>query len=120
MVPVEYRGELVALVSARRVHIVAPWLLARPSGDPDLRFVAFMCAYAAQVMTGAIREPFSSELAETWARRALLDNHVVAELDALDDADAARSLNVPVEQIRSARQVAATSNRLKRERTCVR
>jgi hypothetical protein len=43
LVPVEYRGQLVALVSARRIHIIAPWLLERPPGDPELRFVAYMC-----------------------------------------------------------------------------
>src|SRR4051794_22041072 len=42
LVPIEYRGQLVALVSIRRIHIIAPWLLARPSGDPELRFVAYM------------------------------------------------------------------------------
>jgi hypothetical protein len=44
LVPIEYRDALVALVSARRFHIVAPWLVDRPPGDPELRFVAYMCA----------------------------------------------------------------------------
>jgi hypothetical protein len=54
IVPVEYRGGLVALVSARRIHVVAPWLLVRPAGDPELRLVAFTCLYAGAVLTGRI------------------------------------------------------------------
>src|SRR5690348_18347990 len=47
LVPVEYRDGLAALVSAKKVHIVAPWLLVRPAGDPELRFLGFMCLCAA-------------------------------------------------------------------------
>ena len=71
LVPIEYRGELVALASRDRFHIIAPWLAARAPGDPELRFVAFMCLCYAQVASGAIPGPFTSELAERWARSAL-------------------------------------------------
>jgi hypothetical protein len=100
LVPVEYAGELVALVSPERVHIIAPWLLDRPAGDPDLRFVAFICACCGEVLNGRLPGPFTSELGETWARIALIDT---TELTALDDADAAAILNVPVEQLQRAR-----------------
>jgi hypothetical protein len=100
LVPVEYAGELVALVSRQRVHVVSPGLLARPAGDPDLRFVAFMCACCGEVLNGRLPGPFTSELGEMWARLALIDT---TELAALDDADAAAVLNVPVEQLQRAR-----------------
>lgn len=71
MVPIEYRGELVALVSARRTHIVSPRLLAAAAGDPDLMFVALMCACCSEVLHGRIAGPYTTELGERWARRAL-------------------------------------------------
>jgi hypothetical protein len=107
MVLVEYGGELVAVVSARRVHIVAPWLLARPAGEPELRFVAFMCAYAGQVLVGAVSGPFSSRRAERWARGALIDDDRLTAVGPKSEAEAARDLNVPVEQPRLAREADA-------------
>jgi hypothetical protein len=71
MVPIEYRGELVALVSERRTHIVSPRLLAAAVGDADLMFVALMCACCAEVLHGRIPGPYTDELGESWARRAL-------------------------------------------------
>jgi hypothetical protein len=93
LVPVEYRGGLAALVSADRVHIVAPWLLVRPAGDPELRFLAFMCLCAGQVLRGAIEGPFSSRLAEDWARRALIDEDRLAAMGEVSDAEAATRLD---------------------------
>jgi hypothetical protein len=75
LVPIEYRDELVALVSRQRVHIVSPWLLDLPAGDPDLRFVAFMCACCGEVLNGRIPGPFTSEFGERWARSALISPH---------------------------------------------
>jgi hypothetical protein len=71
LIPIEHRGELVALVSRRRTHIVSPRLLAAPGGDSDLMFVALMCACCSQVLHGRIPGPYTSELGEAWARRAL-------------------------------------------------
>jgi hypothetical protein len=71
LVPIEYSGELVALVSARRVHIVAPWLLECPAGDPELRFVAYMCLCCGEVLNGRLPGPYTVELGEQWARRAV-------------------------------------------------
>ena len=98
--PVEYRGELVALVSAERVHIVAPWLLERPAGDPDLRFVAFMCAFAS-IELGAQR-PCDAHAAEAWARRALIDIGCVDTRAGLAIGDVARVMRVPEEQLLAA------------------
>ena len=74
--PVEYEGELAALVSADRVHIVSPRLLERPAGDPDLRLVAYMCLFGASELNAG-RE-FDSQVAEAWARAVLMDSHDVA------------------------------------------
>lgn len=102
LVPIEYRGELVALASRRRFHIVAPWLAAKARGDPDLRFVAYMCLCYAEVAAGRLSAPFSSELAERWSRFALLDP---SELAAASESDEELALrwNVPVDQVRMAR-----------------
>ena len=70
--PIEYEGELVALVSASRTHIVSPRLLERSAGDPELRFVAYMCLFGASELSAG-RE-FDSQAAEAWARAALLDS----------------------------------------------
>jgi hypothetical protein len=103
LVPIEYRGELVALVSRERVHIISPWLLQRPDGDPDLRFVGFMCACCGEVLNGRIPGPFNSELGERWARSALIAREELALLRGLSDREAACQLNVPAEQLREAR-----------------
>jgi hypothetical protein len=71
LVPVEYRGELVALVSPRRVHIIAPRLLAAPRADADLMFVALMCACCTEILAGRLAGPYTDVLGEEWAQRAL-------------------------------------------------
>jgi hypothetical protein len=76
MVVIEYDGELVALVSAERVHIISPRLASAPVGDPDLRFVAFMCLCCGEVLRGHVPGPYTQELGELWARQAV----------AIDDA----------------------------------
>jgi hypothetical protein len=104
LIPIEYRGGLAALVSRDRVHIVAPWLAVRPAGDPELRFVAYMClAYA--VLAADHRDgSFSSCLAERWARAALIDGDDLVRSTPERDADLAVRLNVPVDQIALARR----------------
>ncbi|WP_028057954.1 hypothetical protein [Candidatus Solirubrobacter pratensis] len=103
LVPIEYRGELVALVSCDRVHIIAPSLLDRPPADPDLRFVAFMCACCGEVLNGRIPGPFTNELGELWARTALIPSDELAALQWIPEHEAARQLNVPQDQLRAAR-----------------
>src|SRR5690349_21636559 len=71
LVPIEYDGELVALVSAERVHIISPRLAARPAGDPELRFVAYMCLCCGEVLRGNLPGPYTQELGELWARQAV-------------------------------------------------
>jgi hypothetical protein len=72
LVPIEYGGHLVALISARRIHIVAPWLLGRPAGDPELRFIAYMCLCCSEILGGRLPGPYTNELGEQWAWRALV------------------------------------------------
>jgi hypothetical protein len=71
LVPIEYRGELVALVSSRRVYIISPRLRSAPVGDHDLMFVALMCACCNEVFAGNIPGPYTNELGQSWAQRAL-------------------------------------------------
>jgi hypothetical protein len=101
--PVLYAGELVALVSPRRAYIVAPWLRERPSGDADLRFVAYMCAYGVEVLAGRLPGPFTSATAEAVVRRALIPPSQLSALQTESDAKAAVLLRVPVAQIARAR-----------------
>ena len=97
--PLEYQGELVALVSERRVHIVAPWLLDRPNGDRDLRFVAFMCVFCGQALRAG--RPVTSATAEAWARHALIDHGEVDDRDSAAVGEAER-LRVPLHQLLAA------------------
>jgi hypothetical protein len=69
--PVMYRGELVALAGRRRFHLLAPWLDDRPASDPDVRFVALLCLYHRQVLTGALPECSAPNVAARWAILAL-------------------------------------------------
>jgi hypothetical protein len=71
LIPIEYRGELVALVSPRRVHIISPRLRIAPVGDAELRFVTFMCLCCAEVLDGRLPGPYTPELGEAWAQHAL-------------------------------------------------
>src|SRR4051812_8676674 len=71
LILIEYRQHLFTLVSARRIHIVAPWLLGRPAADADLRFVAYMCLCCGEVLHGNLPGPYTNELGEAWAREAL-------------------------------------------------
>ena len=101
LVPIEYRGELVALVSRERVHIISPRLLSLPKGDPDLRFVAFMCLCCGEVLNGRLAAPYSNALGEAWARAALIDPRAIPA-DAVAEQGLADELRVPLDQLRVA------------------
>jgi hypothetical protein len=88
VVPIEYQGELVALVSAERVHIISPRLATRPAGDPDLRFVAYMCLCCGEVLRGRLPGPYTQDLGELWARQAL----------AIADTNRNGALHQPLEE----------------------
>jgi hypothetical protein len=107
LVPIEYRGELVALVSRERVHLVSPRMRTLQAGDPELRFVAYMCAYCGEVLNGRLPGPLTNEMAEQWARAALIAPSELAGLSACSDSEAGQALNVPPDQVRVARCAAA-------------
>lgn len=71
LVPIEYRGELVALVSPTRIHIVSPRLRCCPSDDHDFRFVTFMCLCCGEALNGRLPGAYSNAIAEAWAERAM-------------------------------------------------
>jgi hypothetical protein len=71
LVPIEHRGEVVGLVSPRRVHIISPRLRAAAIGDDDLMFVALMCACCSEVLVGRPPGPYTNAMGERWARRVL-------------------------------------------------
>ena len=53
--PIEYQGELVALVSPTRIRIISPQLRDRPEDDYDRRFVIFMCLCCREALNGCRR-----------------------------------------------------------------
>lgn len=110
LVPVEYRGELVALASRERFHIVSPRRAVRSAGDPELRFVALMCAYWGQVLGDGLSHGITNALIEEGARRALIGTEALDSVARLKDEQAAAALNVPVEQLRLARRGAADAS----------
>jgi hypothetical protein len=103
VIPVEYRGELVALVSRERIHIISPRLSERPTGDPELRFVGYMCACYVEALNGRLPGDITSDIAERWARAALLGPDALRAVAERADIDAARALNVPLAQLRAPR-----------------
>jgi hypothetical protein len=46
-------------------------LLHARIGDPDLQFVALMCACCAEVFAGRIQRPYTNVLGEAWAERVI-------------------------------------------------
>jgi hypothetical protein len=91
--PIEYRGELVALVGADRFHLISPHLLACPAGDAELRFVMFMCVchrHAAETgLTGLAGDVLGrsvpgsgyvrSKRPGSWRRRTMASHDAVAD-----------------------------------------
>ena len=76
--PIEYKGELVALVSPTRIHIISPSLRGRPADDYDRRFVVFMCLCCHEALNGRFPGQYSNAAAEIWAARAMRAQGTVA------------------------------------------
>lgn len=74
--PITLRGRLVACATASR-YFLADELLDRPVGDPDRTFVIFMCAYARDVLCGALPGPYTDADARRYARAALVPEELV-------------------------------------------
>jgi hypothetical protein len=101
---ITYRGRPVALVAPERVHVLASWLQDSPPGDPDARFVLFMCTFARMVQLGRLPPPFSSTAAERWARTALIDDDDLLAHPHRPAGEQARCAGVPTDQIATRRR----------------
>jgi len=96
--PITYRGRLVACATATHVFL-AEDLERRLAGDLELTFVAFMCFYAHDGLTGALpHERYSDERARTYARAALVPDEIL-ERRLPDPRRTARALGVPVNEL---------------------
>ena len=93
---VAFRGEIVAVAGATRVYFATDDL------DPASQwFVSVMCLCKREVDEGRLEGPFTSELAERWARLILIGPHA---FDAgIDDHVIAARLGVPIDQVALAR-----------------
>jgi hypothetical protein len=91
-----YRGRIVAVVGARRCYFNVDRLDAA-----SIRFVIAMCLCKREVDEGRLTGPFTSALAEQWARLFLIGPTNLAT--SLSDAELAEKLCVPVEQVALAR-----------------
>jgi hypothetical protein len=101
---ISYHGRPVALVAPERVHVLARWLADAPAGDPDARFVLFMCVFARLVQLGRLPCAFSTAHAERWARRALIDDDELIAHPHRPAGDHARRAGVPTEQVTTRRR----------------
>jgi hypothetical protein len=74
--PIEYRGELVALVSPTRIRLIAPSVRDRPADDYARRFV-ISCVCCCEALNGRFPGEYSNAAAEIWAERAMRVQGVV-------------------------------------------
>jgi hypothetical protein len=102
--PIEYRGELVALVGPDRFHLISPRLLACPPDDPELRFVAFMCVCRRRAAEAGLTDYVAGEVLERWARQALIDERDLWANAQIPSLELARRLHVPPDQVVAARE----------------
>lgn len=94
------RGRLVA-VAARDRFFLCDELERRPRGDPEACFVAFMCAYALDVVRGELPGPYNDDDARRYARAWLIPDELL-ERRALDVPRAARALGLPADELAAA------------------
>src|SRR4051794_7928453 len=102
--PIEYRGELVALVGADRFHLISPRLLACPAEDAELRFVTFMCVCHRHAAEAGLTGRLASDVLERWARHALIDERELRASRDIPSPELARRLHVPLAQVVAARE----------------
>ena len=100
---IQYDGAPVATVGATR-SFLAPQIEALPDGDPMLRFVVFMCAFALDIQNGRLPGPYSDDRATFFARAALIGDEEFAELEALPDDEIAARLQVPIGEVEAKRR----------------
>jgi hypothetical protein len=98
VIPVTYRGNLVAAANAERAYVSAP-LLERGVADPALRFVLAMCLYAMDVEAAVLPGPYSDEAAAAFARAQLLPAREFAAWLNHPDEWLASRFGVPVVEV---------------------
>jgi hypothetical protein len=91
-----YRDRIVAVTGATRCYFNVERL-----DTPSIRFVMAMCLCKREVDEGRLTGPFTSALAEQWARLLLIGPSNVAT--GLSDAELAEELCVPVDHVALAR-----------------
>jgi hypothetical protein len=101
LLPITYRGRLVACATASRFFL-SDELERRPPGNPELRFVLFMCCYARDVLTGQLSGPYRDVDAGIYARAALIPEELL-ERPLPDPRRTADALGVPVAELLQAR-----------------
>ncbi len=94
---ITYGGDLVAITTRVRVHL-APDVAALPPSDPKLRFVAAMCLYGRDLVSGQLPGPYRSEEAELYARCVLMPDDEFERHMHEPDGRLADRFGVPVEQ----------------------
>jgi hypothetical protein len=99
--PITYRGRTVAAATRSRFFL-AERLDQRPASDPERTFVIFMCAYAADVLSGELPGPYTDENARRYARACLIPPELLERV-GLDIELAAPALGLPVDEMRAAR-----------------
>ena len=102
--PIEYRGELVALVGADRFHLISPRLVACSAEDAELRFVTFMCVCRRHAQEAGLTGHLAGDVLERWARHALIDERELLASVDIPSPELARRLHVPVAQVIAARE----------------
>lgn len=101
-ITITYAGAVAAAAGATRFHL-APRIAALPDGHPTKRVVAFMCAYAREILTGQLPGPYSDDDAEHFARTALIDPAILTRYPRATDDQLADFLGVPPEQLAARR-----------------
>ena len=100
MLTISHRGRPVALAGRTRLWL-APHINALPRGHPRKRLVAFMALYARDILTGVLPGPYTDTDAERFARLALVDTDIIARHPHATDAQLAKLLRVPIEQLQA-------------------
>lgn len=101
-ITITYDGTIAA-IAGPTTFVLAPAIAALPVAHPTTRVVAFMCAFARDVLTGDLPGPYSDNDAERFARWALIDPAILAAHPRATDAQLAELVGVPVKQITAAR-----------------
>ena len=65
--PVLWRGELVALAGEHRFHIISPRLCTEDPPRDEVKYVALLCLYHRQGLTGELPDTADPRVAEHWA-----------------------------------------------------